>query len=270
MNVIVVDDEVNARRKIRQYLAGFETGTIRECEDVAGAVAAIRAESPDLLFLDVQLRDGTAFDVADAIGADHMPPTIFVTAWDEHAVRAFELNAIDYLLKPFSRARFETAVKRALERAPQPSAARHRADTFADESVRADAIPEAAAGAAPPRTFLRWILVRMTDGASELVRVADIEWLEAASNYVCLHCGKRRYMHRHTLSALVSQMDPALFVRVHRSAAVNLECVARISPLAGGDYTIHLRTGEKVRLSRHYRDAFDQALATGGTSFDSP
>ena len=249
MKVLIVDDEINARRKVRLFLEQLDADVIGECADRASAVNSIRLEQPDLVFLDVQLRGSTAFDIVDEVGAAAMPATIFTTAYDEHAVRAFELNAVDYLLKPYTQERFAEAFHRATQRTTQRDFDRLLA-----------AVTAARANAEPQPQALRWILVRQLDGSSVLVRVADVDWIEAAGNYVYLHCGPTRYLHRHALGGLLEHLDAQRFVRVHRSAAVNLDSVVRIAPLFAGDQTVHLRSGATVRLSRNYRTAFDDAI----------
>jgi two-component system LytT family response regulator len=249
--VIIVDDEQPARRKIRQFLEPeFDVDIVGEFGDRGGAVKGIRALAPDLVFLDVQLRAATGFDVLEEIGPAAMPATVFVTAYDEYAVRAFDVHAVDYLLKPFDRDRFRTAMQRALARIA-------RAEP--DDSFRALLDDVRAAVSAGPRA-LKWIMTKRPDQTSVLVQTSDIQWIEAAGNYVYLHTSDTRYLHRQPLGELGEQLDPTQFARVHRSAIVNLGCIQQIAPWAGGDYHIRLKSGAELKLSRNYRDAFDRAL----------
>ncbi|HEX6132371.1 MAG TPA: LytTR family DNA-binding domain-containing protein [Longimicrobiales bacterium] len=251
--VIIVDDEHHARRKIRRFLDGFDVEVIGEYSDRDSAVEGIRTLAPDLVLLDVQLRAATGFDVLAALGVDAMPATIFVTAYDEYAVRAFDVHAVDYLLKPFDRDRFAVAMERALERLERREL---------PESLRSLMDDLRAAIPARPQS-LKWIMAKRADHTSVIIETRDIQWVEAAGNYVYLHTSDARYLHRQPLGSLGDQLDPTLFARVHRSAIVNLSYIRHISPWVGGDYHIRMKSGAELRLSRNYRDAFDRALQRG-------
>ncbi|HSJ13278.1 MAG TPA: LytTR family DNA-binding domain-containing protein [Longimicrobiales bacterium] len=248
--VIIIDDEQHARRKIRQFLeAEFDVEVVGEFSDRDSAVTGIRTLDPELVFLDVQLRAATGFDVLEEIGPESMPATVFVTAYDEYAVRAFEVHAVDYLLKPFDRQRFRTAMERALARLAQREASSQLLSLL--QEVRA---------AVPAGRGLKWILVKRRDQSSVLLQTTDIHWIEAAGNYVYLHTGTGRYLHRDSLGMLSARLDPTQFVRVHRSAIVNFSFIQQVKPWGGGDYEIRMTSGDRLRLSRHYREAFDRAL----------
>lgn len=253
--VVIIDDEHHARRKIRQFLDDdFDVNVVGEFSDRDSAIEGIRSLQPDLVFLDVQLRAASGLDIVEAIGVDAMPPTVFVTAYDEYAVRAFDLHAVDYLLKPYDRQRFRAAMQRAVDRLS-------RADL--KEQLRALLEGLHATVHGPSRTR-RWLLVKRNNQTSVLVPTDAIEWIEAAGNYVYIHVGGTRHLHRQPLGELGEQLDSTRFVRVHRSAIVNLEFVRDISPWGGGDFHIRMKSGAELRLSRHYREAFDRLLQSGG------
>ena len=194
---------------------------------------------PDLVFLDVQMPGLDGFEVIDAVGPAQMPAVVFVTAFDQHAVRAFERHALDYLLKPFDDQRFGETLRRARRLL-------HEAREGETER-RLAALLET-------RGFASRLLVRQDDRL-EFMAVSDVDWFEAAGNYVRIHAGTRSEQVRITLSALLDRLDPAMFARIHRSVVVNLDRVRTIHPWYGGDYTAVLTDGRELRVSRHYRAA---------------
>ena len=201
--------------------------------------------SPDILFLDVQMPEVDGFDVLESVGADAVPAIVFVTAFDEYAVRAFDVQAIDYLLKPFDDARFALALDRAKER------------------VRSGRPDERIAALLRQRSpYLRRFLVRTRDRAL-VVDVDDVDWIEAADYYASLHVGARAHLLRQTLTELEQQLDPERFVRVHRSAIVNVDRVREIHPLFRGDCALVLADGARVKLSRTHRDRFERTFTAG-------
>ena len=243
MRVIVVDDEPLARRGIRRFLnndSSFEV--VAECGDGASAIAAIRSSKPDLVFLDVQMPEMDGFDVLRKIGPEHFPAVIFVTAYDRYAVRAFDSNALDYLLKPFGRERFERALGRAKERIakklnPEDS---HRIlaalEQVHSKQQYADRLPVA------------------ENGRIVLVRTQDIDWIEAEGNYALVHAGKRDHALRETLSSLQRKLNPLDFMRIHRSAIVNVHRIQEIQPWFHGYHLVLLEGGQKLRMSRYQRE----------------
>jgi two-component system LytT family response regulator len=240
IRAMIVDDEPLARERIRDLLATDpEVAVEIECADGVEAVDAIREHAPDLLFLDVQMPERDGFDVVAEVGVDAVPAIVFVTAYDRYAVRAFEVHAVDYLLKPFDEERFREAVTRAKRRA-------RRGRDEVDARIRA-AIAE-----------LRPCYVdRITVRSGErllLVRAEEIDWIEAEGNYVKLHAGAETHMVRETIGGLEARLDPARFARTHRSTIVNLDRVREIEPTFHGDYRVVLRNGTKLPLSRTYRD----------------
>ncbi len=244
MRALIVDDEPLSRERVRMLLAAHpEVEVIGECADGAEAVVTIRATSPDLVFLDIQMPELDGFDVLQQLEGTRMPSIIFVTAYDAYAIRAFEVNAVDYLLKPVDPARFAAALERAT---------RGRQDEVVERMLSVvESIKR-------PRYRTRFV-VRDAKGAFFLP--ADgITWLEAADNYVRLHTDQGAYLMRETLKHIEASLDPERFVRVHRSAMVNLEKIARVEPWARGEYTIVLRDGTRLTSSRAYGGAFRALL----------
>jgi two-component system LytT family response regulator len=240
LRTLVVDDEAPARRRIRRLLAA-ESGVsvVGECGDGASAVTAIAALRPDLVFLDVQMPELDGFAVVRTLPAGPLPAILFVTAYDQYALRAFDVHAVDYLLKPFTAERFRTAVARARERI-----ARHSAD---------DGLASLAATLRSRPAYASRLPVR-TGGRTVFVDLGAVDWLEAADNYVRLHVRQREYLVRETLAALESQLDPERFVRIHRSAIVQADRVAEIRPTSHGDAEVALRDGTRLSVSRTFRD----------------
>ena len=253
--VLVVDDEPPARMLLESRLAEDpEVRVVTSCGTVADAVAAIESERPDLVLLDVQLSDGTGFDVVQRVGAGAMPPVVFVTAYDEYALRAFDVNAADYLLKPVDAERFA----RALERAKARLAAR---DDTAERMQRLLETLQAEASGRELRAPAAHLAVRTRTGV-RLVRVEAVRYLSADGHYVRVHAGNETLEVRATLAEYEAQLDPARFVRIHRATIVNLDYVRELRPWFRGDYVVVLVDDTELRLSRHYRPNLRGRLAT--------
>jgi two-component system LytT family response regulator len=234
LRVLIVDDEPPARRRLRALLdADPEVTVVGECGDGAAAVAELGRGECDLVFLDVQMPGLDGLEVVRAVGPERMPAVVFVTAHADHALPAFDARAVDYLLKPFDRERFEQALGRA------------------KELVRGRRLL-AAAGPAPVQPPAARLLLR-AQGRLYFLRADEIDWVEAAGNYLRLHAGGKAHLLRATLAGLEARLDPARFVRIHRSALVNLDRVAEMQPLFHGDYEVLLRDGTRLTLSRAYR-----------------
>lgn len=251
MRVVIVDDEPLARENLRRLLAReTEVEVVAEAADAAGAEAVIRATQPDLVLLDVRIRDGNGFEVLDRIEPDERPQVVFVSAHDEHAVRAFAVRAVDYLLKPIERSRLQAA----LERARDTMAVRRQAIASRHPSRGPQpAAPRVAAGR------LSRFVVRSV-GKMLLIDVADVDWIEAAGNYVRLHHGGESHLLRETMTALEGRLDPNRFVRIHRSTIVNLDRVKELRHILHGDYAVILRDGTRLTLSRGFRETFGRVL----------
>jgi two-component system LytT family response regulator len=212
----------------------------------------IEALRPDLVFLDIRLTDGTGFDVVERVGAGRMPAVVFVTAYDEHAVRAFEVNATDYLLKPVEPERFAQALARAKARLEQGESATERTERLLQ------VLQVGLSGARTPSAYLP---VRTRDGV-RIIRAETVRYLAADGHFVRVHAGAETLEVRATLQEYEAQLDPARFVRIHRGTIVNLDFVRELRPWFRGDYLVHLTDGTELKLSRHYRPALEQRLAT--------
>ena len=246
MKAIIVDDEPLARQSIRLLLQrDAKIEVAGECSGIDAAALVARTR-PDIMFLDVQMPDVDGFQLLEQIGADTVPAIIFATAYDTYALRAFYAHAIDYLLKPFSDDRFA----RALARAKDLVRARRRGEH--DDRV-ADLLRTTSAHA-------QRFLVRVRD-RSIVVNVGDIDWIEAADYYVTLHAGGKSYLLREPIAELEKKLDPYRFVRVHRSAIVNIDRVREVHPLFRGDRELLLADGTRVKLSRSRREQFDRLFA---------
>jgi two-component system, LytTR family, response regulator len=239
IRALVVDDEPLARSNLTGLLRrDADIVSVQECESGAAALKEIRAGRTDLVFLDVQMPECGGFDVVESLQGETMPVIVFVTAYDQYALRAFDAGALDYLLKPFDDARFQLA----LERAKENVARRQRAE------------PELA----PQRLVIKGA------GAVTFVQVADIDWIEAADYYVCLHVGAKSHLLRRSLADLGKDLQPELFCRIHRSTIVNLSRVKRLEVDATGEYQVILDSGEKLRLSRSFRKELQLRLGARG------
>jgi two-component system LytT family response regulator len=256
IRTLIVDDEPLAREGMRMHLAGeTDVEVVGEAGDGLQAVEAIRAMAPDLVFLDVQMPEMDGLQVVERVGAARMPAVIFATAFHQHAVRAFELHAVDYLLKPVTEERLRGALGRARLRL----STRNEAELAARlEALLEDfrALRERTAGGAEtaaPRKFASWISVAGRN-STQLVRVEDVDWFEAEGNYVRLHVGKVSHLIRSTLRGMEEQLNPTAFIRIHRSTIVNVNRIREIQPWFGGDYIALLHDGRQLRVSRSHRE----------------
>jgi two-component system LytT family response regulator len=250
ITAFIVDDEALAREAIRLRLKNeADIEVIGEADDGPSAVKHIDELRPDLLFLDVQMPEMNGFDVIERIAPSHLPIVVFVTAYDQYALRAFETHALDYLLKPFTAKRFETALDRArLEVAKSGDAETHRQLL----SLLRERAPAQAPVAENPKQYLTRLTVKH-DHRITLVRVEDIDWIESSANYACLHLGSSTYVVRMTMSELERRLDPARFARIHRSSIVQIDRIKEIVPAWHGDFDLTLRDGTLLRLTRNYR-----------------
>ena len=243
IRALIVDDEALARRFIRRMLKDdrdFEI--VGECSNGKETVVMIRKENPDIVFLDVQMPEMDGLAVLESIGIERLPEIIFTTAYEQYAIRAFELHALDYLLKPFDQTRFKDAIKYAKER--------FRSEHQNEGRMQMSALLENIKN--KPQYLER--LVIKAGGRITFLSTNEINWIEADDKYVHLHTSKARAMVRQTLTAMEEQLDPAKFRRVHRSAIVNVERIAELQPLFSGEYSILLQDGTKLTLSRNYKD----------------
>ncbi len=247
VRVLIVDDEELARQRLQRLLAAeHDVEIIGEASDGVQAVDSIRRLMPDLVFLDVQMPEVDGFAVLERLRPRPAPAIIFVTAHDDYALRAFDVHAVDYLRKPFDAARFKEAFSRARQRLAGSGAE--------DQARKIDALL-AQVESQPPRSRER-LMVR-TDGRLYFVRIDDIDWIEAAGNYVKLHVGRETHLMRETMMGIEKMLDPTRFLRIHRSAIVNLDRVREMQPWFSGEYTVILRDGTQLRLSRVYRERLE-------------
>src|SRR5438132_5145372 len=243
IRALIADDEVLARKFIRRMLKDdHDVEIVGECSNGKEAVAMIRKQNPDVVFLDVQMPEMDGFAVLESVGIERLPEIIFATAYEQYAIRAFELHALDYLLKPFDQARFKDAIKYAKER--------FRSERQNDGRMLISALLETIKN--KPQ-YLECLVIK-AGGRISILRTEEINWIEADVKYVHLYTSKAKPMVRQTLSAMETKLDPRKFRRVHRSAIVNVERIAKPQPLISGEYSILLQDGTKLTLSRNYRD----------------
>lgn len=246
IRTLIVDDEELARERIASLLTNDpDIQVVGEAGDGRSAVERILKEKPDLVFLDVQMPELTGFEVLQAVPAEGRPNVVFVTAHDQFALKAFDVHAVDYLLKPFDRVRFQTALTRAVE----------KIRTRGRAQPEVEAVLEAAKPAKPADR-----LVVKTDGRVLLLKVEDVDWVEAADNYVSLHVGAESHLMRETMASLEGRLPAEKFMRISRSTMVNLERVKELQPMFHGEYVVILKNGTKLTLSRTYRDKLDKLL----------
>jgi two-component system LytT family response regulator len=249
IRAIVVDDEPLARRQIRRMLAhnsGVEV--VGDCANGREAIAAIRKLLPDLVFLDVQMPEVDGFAVFESIEPEAMPLVIFVTAYDQYTLQAFEVNALDYLLKPFDRKRFDKALQRAKARLAERSEINHRALQILEE-IRARS------------SHLERLLIK-SGGRAFFLKVDEIDWIEAEGKYVRLHAGRESYLIREAISNLEAQLDPKKFPRIHRSTIVNIERIRELQAWFHNEYHVILHDGTELTLSHGYRKKLGELLGS--------
>ncbi|MCB1008409.1 MAG: response regulator transcription factor [Acidobacteria bacterium] len=249
LRVMLVDDEPLARGKLRRLLADeAEVEIVGEAGSAEEAKEKLQELAPDLLFLDIQMPGQDGFALLESLPAHELPAVVFVTAYDEHAVRAFEVSALDYLLKPFDRERLELALERARE------ALARREGVGLDEQLRS--MLQELRGEQP---FLDRFVIRSV-GRIVFVRAADVDWIEAAGNYVRLRIGKESHLLRETMSSLETRLDPRVFARIHRSTIVNIDRIKELNHIFHGDYSVQLKDGTRLTLSRGYREQFERIV----------
>ncbi len=243
IRALIIDDESLARRFIRRMLQDDdEVEIVGECGNGKDAVAMIRKRDPDLIFLDIQMPEMDGFSVLEALGVEQLPEIVFTTAYEQYAIRAFELHALDYLLKPFDQARFCDSIKQAKERLSQRQ--------FDDGRLQIGALLE---NVKREPSYLDRLIIK-ADGRIKFLKTQEIDWIEADDKYVHLHTGKTARMVRQTLTAMEALLDPQRFQRIHRSAIVNVERIKELHPLSAGEHAVVMEDGTKLTLSRKYKD----------------
>jgi two-component system, LytTR family, response regulator len=249
IRTLVVDDEAPARRRIVDLLnKDVDVEIVLEAENGVAAVAAIEKNRPDIVFLDIQMSEIDGFGVIDAIGVEHMPLTIFVTAYDSFALKAFEADAVDYLLKPFGNKRFEQAMARVKMRLQSGEA-----------SVLGPKVLDLVAKRAAPGEIWDWLVIK-SGGVTRLVMASEIDWIEAAGVYVNLHVQGKELIYRASLGVVAKRLDPFRFVRIHRSCVVNIRAIVQLEPISHGELEVILRDGARLVLSRSYRADMEKRL----------
>ncbi|HEX2790455.1 MAG TPA: response regulator [Steroidobacteraceae bacterium] len=256
MNIrtVIADDEELARRGLRALSQRYDdVELVCECRNGREAVAAIHRHRPDLVFLDVQMPGKTGFDVISAIADIQRPHIVFVTAYDTFALRAFEVHALDYLLKPVNEERFDEALARVRE------AMSHATDNAIVQRIRQVAADMQVA-TSPSKVSAVDRLPIKVDGHIIVIRVAEIDWIEADRDYVSVHVGGKTWLMRETIAAVELRLALSGFVRIHRSALVNAERVKELRPQDKGEYTVVLNDGTKLKLTRHYRASVERLV----------
>ena len=249
IRVLVVDDEGPARQRLIDLLKKDpQVGSILEAVNGKAAVEIIGREALDLVFLDVQMPELDGLEVIETVGARAMPLTIFVTAYDQHAIRAFEANALDYLLKPFGDERWEAALARAKTRHDELGLREFGSGILRMLATRAHA-----------GRYLDRLVVKGS-GTTRFIRVADIDWIEGAGVYVNLHIAGRELLYRSALNELAGHLDPMRFIRVHRSSVVNIDSIVELQPISHGEFELVLKDGHRSRVSRTYRIQLEKRL----------
>jgi two-component system LytT family response regulator len=261
IRVLVVDDEPLARSGIADLVARDpELEVVGQCRDGQAAVRAIRELAPDLVLLDIQMPEMDGFQVIQQIGPEQMPAVIFITAYDQFALQAFEVHALDYLLKPFDDERFAAALartKRALMNTEMGQLSQRLLGLL--DTAGIGPAPATELGPVPGQPYLSRLVVKNA-GKVIFVRVDEIDWIEAADYYVRLHVARKSHLLRETMSALEDRLDPARFFRVHRSAIVNLDRLVEIQPYFHGEHVLLLQDGSKLKLSRSRKEKLEAVL----------
>ena len=257
LRTILVDDEPLARRLIRSMLSDLEgIELIAECRNGREAIAAVHGLSPDLMILDVKMPGLTGFDVVRELQSDVMPMVIFSTAYQRYAIDAFDLHAVDYLLKPIAESRLQRAVARALQRVEDAEESENKQPLVGaiDEIARkvADRGDTRSFSPADEKSLAgnRKLAIKDND-STVLVCIDDIDWIDAAGDYMCVHVEGQTHIMRSTLKSLMERLDPEKFKRIHRSTVVNLDRIIKATPLQKGEYILDLDCGEKLKVSRN-------------------
>jgi two-component system LytT family response regulator len=255
IRTLIVDDEPLARERLRKLLeAEPDIEIVGEGADGTDALDLVKRERPDLIFLDVQMPELDGFGVVGRLEGENVPAVIFVTAYDRFALKAFEVHALDYLLKPFDRDRFRKALDRARHLVQQRQTG--------DLSRRLSSlITDLKSEKAEPKYLDR--LAVKTEGRVLFFKIDDIDWIEAADNYVNIHVGNESHLHRETMASIESKLPPTRFLRISRSTIVNVERIREMQPMFHGDYVVILKTGARLGLSRSYRDKLHHLLGKG-------
>ena len=245
IRTLIVDDEPLARERVKRFLRDErDIEVIGECGNGSDAIKTIHEKEPDLVFLDIQMPEKNGFDVIKSISGKHLPTIVFITAYDQYALQAFDVHALDYLLKPFNRERFHRAVSRAKEQIDGQK--RGELD---------ERLASLISSITPEKKYLERLVVKSV-GRVFFLKTQEIDWIEASGNYLKLHVGRDAHMIRETMNAVEAKLDPSQFMRIHRSNIVNVDRIKELHPMFSGDYSVILRDGTELALSRNYRERF--------------
>jgi len=245
IRTLIVDDEPLARERVRRFLRDEpDVAIIGECGNGAEAIKTIKSEKPDLVFLDIQMPEKNGFEVIKSLDPKTVPTVVFVTAYDQYALQAFDVHALDYLLKPFNRERLHRAVVHARELIENKNRGKM------DERL-ASLIADLKTG----KKYLERLVVKSV-GRVFFLRTDEIDWIEAAGNYLKLHIGRESHLIRETMNSIEAKLDPDKFLRIHRSTIVNIDRIKELHPMFSGDYSVILRNGAELTLSRNFRERF--------------
>jgi two-component system LytT family response regulator len=245
IRTLIVDDEPLARERVKRFLKDErDIEVLGECGNGSDAITVIQEKRPDLVFLDIQMPEKNGFDVIKAIDGKLLPTIVFITAYDQYALQAFEVHALDYLLKPFNRERFHSAVGRAKEQIEGQK--RGELD---------ERLASLISSITPEKKYLERMVVKSV-GRVFFLKTEEIDWIEASGNYLKLHVGRDAHMIRETMNAVEAKLDPSQFMRIHRSTIVNVDRIKELHPMFSGDYSVILRDGTELALSRNYRERF--------------
>lgn len=251
LRIIIADDELLARKRIVSLLAGMaDVEIVAQCANGRAVVEAVREHRPDLLFLDVQMPELDGFEALAELQEDRPPGVIFVTAFDQHALRAFEYHALDYLMKPFSSDRFVKALQRARELL-------HSAEAVSDFNERLMGLMQNLPSRSP---YLQRLMIKGS-GRIHFRNASELDWIESEGNYIRLHFGNESHLQREKLGALEARLDPKRFARPHRSVLVNIDRIREMRQVFHGDYVIVLKSGIEVPLGKPYRERFLERLS---------
>lgn len=260
LKVLVVDDDVLSRRRIRQFLKGRDDVVIvSECEDGAEALRSLRHLTPDLVLLDMQLPDRTGYDIVEAVGPEQIPTMVFLAEPDPDVMATLDEFALDYLAKPVDPARLHRVIYRAqaLQRGEGVRLQPRRLAALLAKVAAEEAISRAEAESTDENCFLEKIQVKL-GGKTFFVCTADVEWVEAAGNYVRIHASGRSYLVRDSISSLEERLDPDRFLRIHRSTIVAMERIEEVRPWFSGEMLVLLHDGTRLKLSRNYRKKLEE------------
>ncbi|HEX8287881.1 MAG TPA: LytTR family DNA-binding domain-containing protein [Pyrinomonadaceae bacterium] len=245
IKTLIVDDEQLARERVKRFLRDVaDIEIVGESANGDQAVSMIKSEKPDLVFLDIQMPEKNGFGVLKSLDAKTVPTVIFVTAYDQYALQAFDVHALDYLLKPFNRERLLRAVSRAREHIERRN--------FGNLDER---LASLIADLKQEKKYLERLVVKSV-GRVFFIKTDEIDWIEAAGNYLKLHVGRESHLIRETMNAVEAKLNPDKFLRIHRSTVVNIDRIKELHPMFSGDYSVILRNGTELTLSRNYRERF--------------